>query len=401
MGYCERCGGRFDSGDWYDRCGRCGDDDEWTMNEPHDKEKVKCAHCGTEIYKVRRYCFICGAKNDAAFKKGDSYCPHCGNAFENGVCPNCGKSRSFFASREIAPIDSKYCAVCGEEVSRNDYFCMNCGSELYLKYLEKKPKEEVKCTFRHCQICGGDTYFDEDLFGYRCRHCGSDCEIGFFDPKNNKKRIKCKQCGHEMFEVRRFCRACGAKNEKAFKKGEYYCYNCGIALVDGICPDCGNRKNSAYIRSYSEKELCRCAVCGEKVLSRDKFCQKCGTAFYENPPIADFAKTEPVEKTTAKIPEHIKTETTKTTASGYSGYYFADLHTTLWLVLGIVSLVICCLPTGIGTIICSIGAKRAENELEYDIAKRKIKWAKFWFFLGCAIVASLMVASVVIQVSQM
>lgn len=167
MGYCERCGGKFDSGDWYDRCGRCGDDDEWTMNEPHDKEKVKCAHCGTEIYKVRRYCFICGAKNDAAFKKGDSYCPHCGNAFENGVCPNCGKSRSFFASRKIAPIDSKYCAVCGEEVSRNDYFCMNCGNEHYINKPNDNPaaknyKKPEKVSYSESSIKTEKTYSDFD-----------------------------------------------------------------------------------------------------------------------------------------------------------------------------------------------------------------------------------------------
>ena len=108
-------------------------------------------------------------------------------------------------------------------------------------------------------------------------------------------------------------------------------------------------------------------------------------------------QTEPPRPTvhTATVPEHLKTNQ----SAGYSGYYFADLHTTLWLVLGIVSLVICCLPTGIGTIICSIGAKRAENELEYNVAKRKITFAKVWFFAGAAVVLILMVASVIIQVT--
>ena len=51
MNYCERCGGRMNSGDWYDHCEFCGEDDEWTMNQPLDKEKVKCENCGTELFR--------------------------------------------------------------------------------------------------------------------------------------------------------------------------------------------------------------------------------------------------------------------------------------------------------------------------------------------------------------
>ena len=134
MNYCERCGGRMNSGDWYDHCEFCGEDDEWTMNQPLDKEKVKCQNCGTEIYKVRRHCFICGAKNPAAFKKGSEYCVRCGNALENGVCPNCGKTKSQIRERAYKPEENGFCPVCGESVLFEDYFCSKCGAELYFDH---------------------------------------------------------------------------------------------------------------------------------------------------------------------------------------------------------------------------------------------------------------------------
>ena len=134
MGYCERCGGRYD---FEDICEGCGTDEEWSWNTPENTNKVKCKHCGYDIYEVRRYCHICGTKNEAAFKKGDNYCPKCGNAFENGICPNCGKTYDFFKNRKFEPIDLRYCTECGEKTSRNDCFCLNCGNENYIN----KPSE--------------------------------------------------------------------------------------------------------------------------------------------------------------------------------------------------------------------------------------------------------------------
>ena len=390
MYYCERCGGRMNSGDWYGHCEFCGEDDEWTMNQPLDKEKVKCQNCGTEIYKVRRYCHYCGAKNYAAFKKGSEYCVRCGNALENGVCPNCGKTKSQIRERAYKPEENGFCPVCGESVLFEDYFCSKCGAELFKNHPEKKPEpKKVKCNFKHCEICGGDLYFDEEIFGYKCKHCGTDTDEIYLEPKINKTRIKCKRCGNEMYETRRFCRACGGKNELAFKKGENYCYSCGIALENDVCPECGRIYTTAYMRSNSRKELLRCSVCSENVRPDDNFCQNCGTALYEEPPIKDLVEQN--TGSSAKIPEYTEKE------KPVKYYSEPNINTTLWLVLGIVSLVFCCLPTGIGTIICSIGAKRALDEGDDYSAKRKIGFAKTWFFIGCAFIFVIMTFSAIVN----
>ena len=447
MEYCERCGGRYD---FEGICEGCGTDEEWSRNAPENRNKVVCEGCGHEIYEARRYCHVCGTKNEHAFKKGEHYCPDCGNAFENGVCPNCGKREAYFLNRKI---DDKlgFCSKCSERIHAKDLFCIHCGNENYKNrpycVVEPRKREEPSGKRKnYCQRCGGIVRFDADLFSRVCNKCKDDDEWAFFDPKHNKNRIKCRNCGEEMFEIRRFCKNCGAENELAFKKADNYCPYCGIAFENGVCPECGKTLEYFKTREIEKKDLRYCAVCDKEVNRNDYFCLYCGSETYIYTPLkvskAAEAKeeeeflermrardelrrqqlheynernarrreeaalkreselkkeAEPLKepKLTAKIPEQSKT----TQSAGYSGYYFADLHTTLWLVLGIVSLVICCLPTGIGTIICSIGAKRAENELEYDLAKRKTVFAKIWFFAGCAIVLTFMVAAVIIQVT--
>ncbi|MBQ7873850.1 MAG: CD225/dispanin family protein [Oscillospiraceae bacterium] len=246
MGYCERCGGKYD---YEGICEICGEDEEWTYNYPHNRNKVKCKSCGHEIYEARRYCFICGTRNDSAFKKGDHYCPRCGVAFENDVCPSCGKSLSFFQLRDIGPNDTGYCPSCGKETSFKDHFCIHCGNENY----KKRPVSS---------------------------------------PSAKKKPIKTEP---------------------------------------------------------------------------------------ENPPV--YA---------AETTDCMRTETKAKTQR--------DINTTLWLVLGIVSFVLCCMPTGIGTIIYSIHAKNCARIGNMARAGRKLRIAKIWFFVGAVIIAVLGISSVIIQV---
>lgn len=342
LGYCQRCGGRIGKDG---NCEICGDNHKWTWFLPEKSDKVKCTNCGTDIYKTRRYCFSCGEKNEAAFKKGERYCPKCGVAFENGVCPNCGKEKNNILLRTIKPEDLRYCAVCGEKTSVNDYFCFYCGNENYINEpVEYRPdiSQEKKT---------------EDIIIPRRIH-----------PDN----YHCPECG-------------------------------GYFDMEGFCWTCAVDRVEVSVRKLKVEDARYCPFCGEIISVKDDFCTYCGEKVHrkgQEPESVKKPEPEPVKKpepvkTTAKIPEQSKT----TQSPGYSGYYFADLHTTLWLVLGIVSLVICCLPTGIGTIICSIGAKKAENELEYDLAKRKTIFAKIWFFAGCAIVLAFMVAAVIIQVT--
>lgn len=336
LGYCQRCGGKFNN---KVICEVCGDTEEWAWHTPRNKNKIECANCGNEIYEVRRYCFSCGAKNELAFKKGDKYCPKCGNAFENGICPNCGKEKNDVLLRTIKPEDLRYCAVCGEKTSADDYFCFYCGNENYINEpVEHRP--DISQEEKPEEIIIPRRIHPDD---YHCPECG-----GYFDM-------------------------------------EGFCWNCAVDRV------------KVSVRKLKVKDARYCPFCREIISVKDDFCTYCGEKVHRKGPEPESVKKpEPEqEKPAAKIPEQLKT----TQPAGYDGYYFADLHTTLWLVLGIVSLVICCLPTGIGTIICSLGAKRAENELEYDIAKRKTIFAKIWFFAGCAIVAALMIASVIIQVT--
>ena len=106
--------------------------------------------------RSQKILFFCGAKNELAFKKGDKYCPKCGNAFENGICPNCGRTLDFFKKREFAQTDLRYCTKCGAKTSRNDCFCIDCGNENYINdpvehrpdiLQEEKPKKYVSDDF--------------------------------------------------------------------------------------------------------------------------------------------------------------------------------------------------------------------------------------------------------------
>ena len=141
MGYCERCGGKYD---FEGLCDGCGTDEEWSWNTPKNQNKVVCEGCDHEIYEVRRYCHVCGTRNLNAFKRGEHYCPDCGNAFENGICPNCGRTYDYFANRKIEQIDLRYCAECGTETSRNDCFCINCGNPNYINDPLKEPVKPIK-----------------------------------------------------------------------------------------------------------------------------------------------------------------------------------------------------------------------------------------------------------------
>ena len=245
MGYCERCGGKFDD---EDLCEYCGDDEEWSWNTPYNTKKVKCKRCGHDIYEARRFCFVCGAKNPAAFKKGDAYCPRCGNAFENGICPNCGKTKAHFDSLKVEPEIEGFCKICGETVCYDDNFCMKCGTELY-----------YNAPTRDAKLVGAG---------------------------------------------------------KTAKKAE------------------------STAKSYN-----------------------------------DFDSDDGWESIGKEV------------------------NPNLWLILGIVSLIICCMPTSIGTIVCSIQAKKALERGKQRTAEKKVGAAIRWFFAGAVIILLLMAASVIIKVT--
>ena len=139
MGYCERCGGKFD---FEGICETCGCDEEWSWNTPKNTNKVECESCGAMIYETRRYCHCCGAKNEAAFKKGKFYCAKCGIAFENGTCPECGRTADDFRIANLRQEEIRYCAKCGKKMSYRDRFCIHCGNENYKKKPLKTKSEK-------------------------------------------------------------------------------------------------------------------------------------------------------------------------------------------------------------------------------------------------------------------
>lgn len=333
MGFCERCGGRIGNDG---KCETCGDSYKWTWLLPEDSDKVECASCGTDICKTRRYCFSCGAKNKAAFKKGDKYCPRCGNAFEGEICPNCGKGKNDTLVRTIKPEDVRYCPTCGEKISASDYFCFYCGNENYInKPLENKP--DIRQEEKPEEIIIPRRIHPDD---YHCPECG-----GYFD-------------------------------------------------MEGFCWKCAVDRVKVSVRKLKQSEARRCPFCREVISVKDKFCTYCGEKVHRGKP-------EPVKEVKPK-PENKYDYDNREEARRYKADYSCEknLNTTLWLVLGIVSLVICCMPTGIGTIVCSLKAKNCVNEGDISRARKKLRTAKIWFFIGGAIIASLMIASVVIQVSQ-
>ena len=242
----------------------------------------------------------------------------------------------------------------------------------------------------YCERCGGK--FD---FEGICEICGDDDEWSWGSPKNNQNKVQCKNCGAMIYEARRYCHCCGAKNEAAFKEGKSYCPECGIAFEDGACPECGKDAIDFWLRDMELEEIRYCAVCGERISYKDKFCMHCRNENYRNKPL----KTKPAKpsgaenktpRPAAKIPESYKYSEPQKTCGN-------DINTTLWLILGIVSTVICCMPTGIGTIIYSIQASNCVRSGMFERAKRKLRTAKIWFFIGIGIIAVLMLAAMVIQ----
>lgn len=283
-------------------------------------------------------------KNELAFKKGDNYCPKCGNAFEGGICPNCGKEKNDFLVRTVNPEDVRYCPTCGEKISASDYFCFYCGNENYInKPLKNKPEA----------------------------------------PQNEKEE--------EIIIPRRIA------------LDDYHCPECGGYFnMEGFCWKCAIDRVKVSVRKLKRSEARRCPICREVISVKDKFCPYCGERTCRTKPEpVKKPEPEPFENTKPK-PENKYDNDNREVVKRYSADYSYEknLNPNLWLILGIVSLIICCMPTSIGTIVCSIQAKNCEGEGDISRARRKLRAAKVWFFIGCAIVASLMIASVIIQALQ-
>lgn len=401
MGYCERCGKEFN---FRHECPDCGCKEEYDtfciLAPKINKNMVECPGCGKKIYEARRHCEHCGALNPYAIKdNGEGYCPDCGISFVDGVCPNCGQKPSDFHYNIPSTANYSYnCSKCGKPHDAIYHFCMDCGNNNRSNHpkrvaVEHKPVVKVYKHGTYCNKCGRK--YDSNGYCVYCRNWDKGLK-----PKINDNMIKCQNCGNEIYEVRRHCDYCGAENPSSDKhNGEGYCPDCGTSFVGGICPDCGKKPSDfRYDISSSAEYYYRCSKCGKKHATVYNFCMDCGNNNNSNRPKSVPLNQEPKDTAIADKYKETKRQTT--------AYYYDDdedypeIKSTLWFILGIVSVVILCMPTGIGTIICSSLASNYEKRGMMDLAVKNIRAAKIWFFAGIGIIVLLMVAAVIIQVSQ-
>lgn len=407
MGYCERCGKEFDS---HHECPDCYCNEEYDLfcrlAPKINKNKVICSNCGQEIYEARRHCRYCGALNPFSFKNnGEGYCPDCGISFVDGVCPNCGKKPSNFRY-EIHPNDTVAynCDNCGKTHHTIYHFCIDCGNNNRTNLpkkviLEPKPVVHKIEPGTYCYKCGHELDMDDC-----CPKCHSDYYELCYKPKINENKIKCQSCGNETYEIRRYCDCCGAKNPFADKhNGEGYCPDCGTSFVNGVCPNCGKKpKDFRYNIPSTATHSYNCSKCGKPHDTIYHFCIDCGNDNRINIPNRVPLERKPESTESSGNRPSSSAEKYKPTTRETVSYYEEppEIKSTLWLILGIISVVICCMPTGIGTIIYSIQASNCAREGMIKRAKRKLRTAKVWFFAGSGIIALLMIASVIIQVTQ-
>ncbi|MBQ7873851.1 MAG: zinc-ribbon domain-containing protein [Oscillospiraceae bacterium] len=197
--------------------------------------------------------------------------------------------------------------------------------------------------------------------------------------------MNCRKCGAEISGEPLFCHECGIIKPLDYNlnnsesKEKRYCPNCGTEFdhSDGRCPICKTDKNDVIFRDTELEEYVQCSHCGKKIKRGDSYCFYCGTELFDKNGKANTEKAE----FKMEVPESVNSKPkTETGYSDNSGYPIPN--TTLWLVLGIVSLVGCCTLTSIGTIICSMQAAGSVNTGNLYLANKKIRAAKIWFFAG-------------------
>lgn len=249
----------------------------------------------------------------------------------------------------------------------------------------------------YCERCGG-TYDFEGI----CETCGTDEEWSWNPPEHNHNKVKCKGCGTEIYEVRRYCHVCGKRNDAAFVKGKNYCPRCGIAFVDGVCPNCGRKLSDFLSRSIDPKQKTSCSSCRKETSSKDLYCIHCGNENY-----IKYAWQRPSPKfhSAGKSDSCVSAESSRQREEGSSNYTVADsenfvrsINTRLWTILGLIQAILFCMPTGIVTIIYCIHATNCAREGMMERAERKLKTAKTWFFAGVAIEIILIIAAVLFKI---
>lgn len=100
-----------------------------------------------------------------------------------------------------------------------------------------------------------------------------------------------------------------------------------------------------------------CKNCGSEIRENDSFCPNCGS----------------------KNEYWNVSETAPNTVRREGPTEFEEPNTTLWLILGILSCLFCCLAGGIGTTVYAAKASENVKSRDYETANENIATAKKWF----------------------
>ena len=93
--------------------------------------------------------------------------------------------------------------------------------------------------------------------------------------------VFCAQCGENLPENAYFCLKCGVRTSKGEEDGVSYPWN-WEKEVEKALSTAANEVEKAFVtvktsfQKTVKKEPITCPQCGEKNLSSDKFCSKCG-----------------------------------------------------------------------------------------------------------------------------
>lgn len=159
-----------------------------------------------------------------------------------------------------------------------------------------------------------------------------------------------------------------------------------------------------------------CAKCGNANFDEAVFCSSCGTPLEQAPaapqqPVAPMpaaiqqfnSPQQPIPPQPAFVPP-VYTAPAETYSAPASSYQGPDLQTknsaTLWLILNIVALILCCpgfLFSGIGIVFAALGMG-SYNKGDYEGMKQKSKISMWLFIVGAVLGLLGLILSVVIWI---
>ena len=152
-----------------------------------------------------------------------------------------------------------------------------------------------------------------------------------------------------------------------------------------------------------------CKKCGAPLEEGAKFCGSCGEPILTEPAevIEKVLEEKPEEmpetvvetEKTAFEPTWAMPEENKAPAEPFSSTPVPNLNTTLWIVLCVLEIVLCCsaIPGIIGLIFAIIAAVRKKNG-EYADAASSLKIAKVAFWIGVVLLVLSVVVTVLLTV---